>query len=59
MPETTKVIAYDAGGKRVPLRTSRHGDGWRCELPEQVGVYHLVITTPQGDRMVRVVRTAP
>ncbi len=59
VPEATKIIAYDAGGKRVPLRTTRRGDGWRCELPEQVGVYHLVITTPPGDHLVRVVRTAP
>ena len=57
--EATKVLAYDAAGKRVPLNTTRSGDGWRCELPEQPGVYHLVVSTPQGDRMVRVVRTAP
>ncbi|MEO7081262.1 MAG: T9SS type A sorting domain-containing protein, partial [Flavobacteriales bacterium] len=58
-PEATKVLAYDAAGKRVPLKTTRSGDGWRCELPEQPGVYHLVISKPQGNRMVRVVRTAP
>lgn len=59
VPEVSKIVAYDAGGKRVPLGTTRRGDGWRCELPGQVGVYHLVITTPKGDRLVRVVRTAP
>ncbi|MCB0757404.1 MAG: T9SS type A sorting domain-containing protein [Flavobacteriales bacterium] len=58
-PEATKVLAYDAAGKRVPLNTTRAGNGWRCELPEQTGIYHLVISTPQGDRMVRVVRMSP
>lgn len=58
-PEATKVLAYDAAGKRVPLKTTRSGNSWRCELPEQTGVYHLVISTPQGDRMVRVVRMSP
>ncbi|MBL0126417.1 MAG: hypothetical protein IPP83_02935 [Flavobacteriales bacterium] len=59
VPEAVMIIAYDAAGQRVPMRATRRGADWRCELPEQVGVYHLMITTPQGDRMVRVVRTAP
>lgn len=56
LPAITAITAYDATGKRVPIRTARHNDGWRCELPEQVGAYHLVLATPKGDRLVRVVR---
>ena len=59
VPEAVMIVAYDAAGQRVPMRATRRGADWRCELPEQVGVYHLMITTPLGDRMVRVVRTAP
>lgn len=59
IPEITRIIAYDAAGKRVPVQTTRRSEGWRCVLPERAGVYYLVLTTPQGDRSVRVVRTAP
>lgn len=57
-PEITRIIAYDAAGRRVPVGISRRGDGWRCQLPEQAGMYHLVVGTPQGERLLRVVRLA-
>jgi len=59
LPTITRIIAYDAAGQRVPVETARRSDGWRCVLPERAGVYHMVLTTPQGERLVRVVRTAP
>lgn len=51
------IRAYDAAGKQVPITARRTAGGWQCVLPEQPGVYHLVATTPQSDRMLRVVRT--
>jgi hypothetical protein len=59
LPQATQVIAYDAAGKRVPVKAARCSEGWRCELPEPAGVYHLVLSTPQGERLVRVLRAAP
>jgi hypothetical protein len=57
LPGITRIVAYDAACKRVPIHAERQGQGWRCVLPDQVGVYHLLLTTPQGDSMLRVVRT--
>lgn len=54
----TAVAAYDAAGKRAPVSTVRSANGWRCTLPQEPGVYYVVITTPQGDRLVRVVRSS-
>ncbi|MGV9012679.1 MAG: T9SS type A sorting domain-containing protein [Flavobacteriales bacterium] len=56
VPEASKITAYDASGKRVPLGTTRSSKGWRCTLPDEAGIYHIVITTPQGDRLLRVLR---
>ena len=58
MPEVTAIIAYNAAGQRVPVRTSRSADGWRCELPEQPGVYHLRISAGKAEQLLRVVRLA-
>lgn len=57
LPGVMRITAYDAAGQRVPIHAERQAQGWRCVLPEQAGVYHLVLTTPQGQRMLRVVRT--
>lgn len=56
VPGATAIRAYDAAGRQVPLSAEKTGDGWRCRLPERPGVYHLVLTTPQGGHMLKVVR---
>lgn len=56
------ITAYDAAGKRVPLRTVRTANGWRCTLPGEAGVYHVVVAAPaswSGERLFRVVRSSP
>ncbi|HMN04649.1 MAG TPA: multiheme c-type cytochrome [Flavobacteriales bacterium] len=55
--DVQQIKAYDAAGRQVPIAVERMADGWRCVLPEQPGVYHLVATTPQGSQMMRVVRS--
>ncbi len=56
MAGITEIMAYNAGGQRVPLRTSHDADGWRCELPEQPGVYHLLVSFGKMEQLLRVVR---
>lgn len=56
--DVTRIVAYDPAGRRVALYTVRTVAGWRCTLPEQPGVYHLVLTTPYGQQLLRVARTA-
>jgi hypothetical protein len=56
-PDARWIKAYDAAGKRVPLMTQRDAAGWRCILPMTPGVYHLVVGTPHGEQLLRVVRT--
>ncbi|MCC6838701.1 MAG: hypothetical protein IT230_00935 [Flavobacteriales bacterium] len=56
--DVTRIVAYDPAGKRAALHAVRTDAGWRCTLPEQPGVYHLVLATPHGQQLLRVVRTA-
>ncbi len=56
-PDAKWIKAYDAAGKQVPLVTQRNAAGWRCILPETPGVFHLVVGTPHGEQLARVVRT--
>lgn len=55
-PSVVRIRAYDAAGRQVAVPTIRLAEGWRCQLPEQPGVYQLVLGTAQGERIVRVVR---
>ena len=56
--EIMNIIVYDAAGKRVEVAAGKRANNWRCKLPDAPGVYHVVVETPQGDRMLRVVRTS-
>lgn len=58
-PGITGIKAYDAAGKRVAVQVVQTKQGWHCVLPEQPGVYHLVLGGPQGERLARIVRMAP
>lgn len=57
VPDASGIKAYDATGREVPVTAQRTAEGWRCVLPEQPGVYHLVTTTPRGVQMMRVVHS--
>ncbi len=54
------IRVYDAAGKSVPAQVSKQAFGWLSVLPEQAGVYQLVVAQGQADQhLVRVVRLAP
>ncbi len=53
-----RITVYDVAGRETQVSTQRRANGWRCELPDAAGVYNIVITTPRGDRLLRVVCTA-
>lgn len=55
-PVNARFTASDAAGKQVPLRTIPSLGTWRCDLPDRPGAYYLLISTPEGERLVRVVR---
>src|SRR5690606_31201254 len=42
-PSVVRIRAYDAAGRQVAVPTIRLAEGWRCQLPEQPGVYQLVL----------------
>jgi Cytochrome c554 and c-prime len=52
-----RITVFNAAGERVPVTTTRRGDQWRCVLPEESGVYHLLVVTASGERLLRVIRT--
>ncbi len=52
------IIVYDAAGNQVNTEPVRRGDRWVLRLPIAAGVYNVVATTPAGNRLLRVVRTA-
>ena len=50
---------FDAAGRSVPVDPERKADQVRLRLPDATGVYHVLVTGPGGDRLLRVVRSSP
>lgn len=50
------VRVFDAAGRQVDVRPVREAAGWRCQLPEAKGTYLLLVASPTGERLLRVVR---
>ncbi|MBK9761691.1 MAG: T9SS type A sorting domain-containing protein [Flavobacteriales bacterium] len=52
-----RISVFDVAGRRVPVEPRYRSNTWTCRLPDAEGVYHIVIATASGDRLLRVVRS--
>lgn len=53
------ILLFDAAGRRLAINAERGPSLWRLRLPEDPGVYHVLVSTTNGERLLRVVRSAP
>jgi hypothetical protein len=51
------LAVHDASGRMVPLRTERIANGWRVQLPHEVGLYFIQVRIAGQVVLKRVLRS--